>query len=196
MKDYAKKNYTKRKQRKRSPLLLLAGIVLVGAFLTYYFFIFKKHPVKKNIPENHSTEIKLPKATVKKDVSIKTDSPNKSTTPDFNFSFYKMLPKMSVSTPAVQKATSKTNTDTNKQYFLQVSSSKDKNGASLLKKQLTEYGFPTIETSTVRKNKRWYHIFLGPYTYLNQAKSDQYRLYRDFHMNGILSVVNNNDKTT
>ena len=196
MKDYAKKNYIRRKKRKKSPLFLLIGIILISAFLVYYFCIFKNRPVKKNTTQIHSTEIKLPKVIEKKSPPTKTNVANKSTTPDFNFSFYKMLPKMSVSTPTVQATTAKMNANTNKQYFLQVSSSKDRNGANLLKKQLTEHGFPTLETSTVRRNKRWYHIFLGPYTYLNQAKNDQYRLYRDFHMNGILSVVNNNDKTT
>lgn len=193
MKDYAKKNYIKRKRRRKSPLFLI-GIVLIIAFLIYHFFIFKQHTKKRNTTQIHSTEIKLPKVIAKKSPLTKTDAIKKTNTSDFDFSFYKVLPKMNVSTPTFQTKTSKTNANTNKQYFLQVASSKDKNGADILKKQLTEHGFPTLETSTVRRNKRWYHIFLGPYTYLNQAKDDQYRLYHDFHMNGILRIVNNDKK--
>jgi len=195
MKDYAKKNYIKRQKRKKSHFFLWLGIILVSVIVIYSFRVFKKYQVKKNEIQTHLTEIKLPKGTDKKSPATNTNTISKSTTPDFNFSFYKMLPKMSVSTPSVQTTAQKINLNETKQYFLQVASSKDKNGAELLVKQLKEHGFPTLSTSTVRKHARWYHIFLGPYTYLNQAKDDQYRLYRDFHMNGILSVVDNN-KTT
>ena len=195
MKDYAKKNYIKPKQRKKILLFLLISILLIAAFSVYYFCIFKKHAIKKNIPQVHAKTMTLPPATVPKQLlSRKNQRATQSTMPDFDFSFYKMLPSMSVSTPTIKNPALKTNASMSKQYFLQVASSKNKRRTNLLKKQLIEYGFPALETSTVRNNKRWYHIFLGPYTYLNQAKGDQYRLYKDLHMNGILSVINNNQK--
>jgi cell division protein FtsN len=202
MKDYAKKNYTQRNKKTKSRFfILISAIFIVALILIYFFHPFQKNHSKKLTAEHkpqkvQSTKIKIPAKEIKKTTTVvsNTNTTNQSTTADFDFSFYKMLPKMSVTTPKVQTATQKTATIHPKQYFLQVASSKDKNGADILIKQLDEYGFPTSMTTTLRRHTRWYHIFLGPYTYLSDAKKDQYRLYRDFHMNGILRVVDN-DKT-
>jgi cell division protein FtsN len=163
-------------------------MISAGLFyaVTYMHTDLIKHRTK---PNTHLSTTVIPLSKKKKTHTRQTQT-NQSE--NFDFSFYNMLPKMHVSSPKVNTPPpASKHLRIKKQYYLQTASTKNKQNAEQLVKQLHQYGFPAVMSVTVRRHRKWYHIFLGPYTYLNKAKKAQYRLYRDYHMSGILRIVDN-----
>ena len=95
-----------------------------------------------------------------------------------------MLPSMTVSIPDDQSTAVAANTETN--YLLQIASTQSLNDAQHLTAQLVKENFPAFIKTLNQSGNTWYRITAGPYQDLNQAKQDQYQLYKKFKVDSVL----------
>lgn len=179
--DYKPRNRRKKKKSLPGYVWLSSGLA-IGLFVAFIVYLEKQPENDKDFGTAVQEELEKIKNKTDKNNAAKKTSTQKITSAkkEEKYNFYKLLPELEVfipehetRPPEVKTKNHATNTNTNKQYVLQVGSFKNLADAEKLKANLAFLGLEASIQHVTIKNQLWHRVRFGPYRDKQQLYKNQ-----------------------